>query len=325
MHYTRLLRHGDVNVAIHQRDRAMSRGEDHYAYNRDGSYLSVHQRLLKLHGKALLYKCVDCGERASQWSYDRKCPDERIDSKIGVPYSVDLDRYEPRCVPCHKRFDLLAINGPRLRTICPVCLNPVNLQGDGSVGSHRDGVGVRCIMVGRQPPPWDEGSTREAVGNRSGGVCEYCRRSRATEKHHRVSRGVGGRWTPGGVLDLCSSCHRTATNNPEWAYNLGVSLRSTQDPEMVPVVRDDLTTFQPSSFVTQPLPRPLRLSSDKRAAIEAGLREGASWRSIASRCGVARKTIRRIVEEARDSPPCLGGRDDQRKGAKARRVASDHT
>ena len=48
--------------------------------------------------------CVDdCGNRAAHWSYDYSDPSELIDPR-GV-YSPNPDRYQPRCIPCHTRFD----------------------------------------------------------------------------------------------------------------------------------------------------------------------------------------------------------------------------
>lgn len=251
MHEARVRRHGDPHKVIPVQERKLPKGERHYNYNRDGSFATVHQRLAKVKGPAAKHRCVDCGKPATHWSYDRQCPDERIDSKIGVPYSIDLDHYQPRCVPCHKRMDLRALNGPRLRTLCPVCDNEANLQRDGSVGSHKDGTGAKCVMVGRRPAPWDERSTRVAVTNRSGGICEWCQKRRATEKHHRVSCGTGGLWTPAGIIDLCNPCHREATEHPNWAKPLGLIVKSGKDPEKVPVIREDSTVFQPTSLVTR--------------------------------------------------------------------------
>lgn len=42
---------------------------------------------------------------AAHWSYDHLDSQQKIDAECG-PYSTDLDRYVPRCVPCHKKHDL---------------------------------------------------------------------------------------------------------------------------------------------------------------------------------------------------------------------------
>ncbi|MEP9384531.1 hypothetical protein [Nocardioides sp. KR10-350] len=68
------------------------------------SYAAVHSRLQRRRGSAWGWACVDCGEHAEEWSYDGGDPDERVDAK-GRRYSLDLSRYVPRCVPCHRRLD----------------------------------------------------------------------------------------------------------------------------------------------------------------------------------------------------------------------------
>jgi hypothetical protein len=84
---------------------------------------------------------------------------------------------------------------------------------------------------------WNEADTRQTVPARSGGVCERCLQCRATEMHHRKSRGVGGKWSPANVLHACHDCHMWITNHPEEAYLNGWSVRSHDDPQQVPVQR----------------------------------------------------------------------------------------
>lgn len=71
------------------------------------SYDGVHKRLHREKGKANTFPCADCGERASEWSYDGGCPDELYETLVKVPvaYSVDQSRYSPRCLKCHRRRD----------------------------------------------------------------------------------------------------------------------------------------------------------------------------------------------------------------------------
>lgn len=94
--------------------RNMPTGEHHKNWTgSNATYAAVHQRIKNTCGSASKYKCVDCGNIARQWSYDRNDPNERLDfiySKNPIPYSVDLKKYSPRCVSCHKKFDLGAIN-----------------------------------------------------------------------------------------------------------------------------------------------------------------------------------------------------------------------
>lgn len=67
-------------------------------------YSAIHERLASTRGKATLYSCVDCGGCARDWSYTEDDPNELKDSK-GLRFSRDLERYVPRCVSCHKRYD----------------------------------------------------------------------------------------------------------------------------------------------------------------------------------------------------------------------------
>lgn len=76
-------------------------------------YTTVHERLKSDRGSASSYACADCGNPAQHWSYDHADPNELVDFKLtsrGIAYSLDQNRYQPRCVPCHKIFDLERIN-----------------------------------------------------------------------------------------------------------------------------------------------------------------------------------------------------------------------
>jgi hypothetical protein len=104
-HATRLRRHGDPDVCIQPDDRKKLLGPDHPAWTGDAvTYDGAHGRVYALKGSASNYSCVDCGMSAKHWSYDHADPDERPGPP--APYSVNPDHYTPRCVACHKRFDL---------------------------------------------------------------------------------------------------------------------------------------------------------------------------------------------------------------------------
>lgn len=80
-------------------------GPENSAWTGDqASYSAMHLRVRGEKGRASLQVCVDCGRVAQQWSYDRSDPDER--TSADGPYSVSINHYEARCIPCHKRFDL---------------------------------------------------------------------------------------------------------------------------------------------------------------------------------------------------------------------------
>jgi hypothetical protein len=109
-HWTRLRRHGDANTVLPQ--GCFLTGDQSPGWAGDAiTYAGMHHRVRATLGLAKLLACADCGAPARHWSYDRTDPNEK-QSELG-PYSTDLAHYEPRCVPCHKRFDLDAIREGR--------------------------------------------------------------------------------------------------------------------------------------------------------------------------------------------------------------------
>lgn len=123
--------------------------------------------------------------------------------------------------------------------ICPVCLAVISPNDCGAVLAHLTVVGRVCPMSGKPMPKWTERATREAVVGRSNGICEYCGYARASDMHHRKSRGVGGKWHPANIIHLCRPCHATATANPEDARIKGLIVEHHRDPSTVLVVRPD--------------------------------------------------------------------------------------
>lgn len=74
-------------------------------------YGAAHWRLQHLRGSAAAHPCADCGAPAEHWSYDHSDPDELVEShgvNAGLRYSLDVGRYDARCVSCHRKFDLAA-------------------------------------------------------------------------------------------------------------------------------------------------------------------------------------------------------------------------
>lgn len=111
-HATRVRRHGSPAI-VHPLAQPRH-GAENRAWTGDAAtYNAVHYRLRNLRGSAAELECVDCGEQARHWSYDHLDPAEQ-QSEYG-PYSVDLEHYQPRCVPCHRRTDSEA----KARTIRP--------------------------------------------------------------------------------------------------------------------------------------------------------------------------------------------------------------
>lgn len=82
------------------------------------TYEYAHCLVQKARGLARQHRCADCGQRATQWSYDHTDPAGLV-SPTGLRYSADVSCYQPRCIPCHRIFDrkhrtaeLQAIAGP---------------------------------------------------------------------------------------------------------------------------------------------------------------------------------------------------------------------
>lgn len=76
---------------------------------------------------------------------------------------------------------------------------------------------------------------KQEVADRSGFVCEICRRARAVHPHHRKLRSQGGRHEAANLLHLCSACHSTVHASPDRSYSLGYLVRGWADPAQVPV------------------------------------------------------------------------------------------
>jgi hypothetical protein len=98
-HYARFAKHGSPDV-IGAGGRPL-----------DGDYpryTAIHKRLTRARGAARQHTCVDCGGRAREWSYDNQDA-HAVHGQVGrfvCAYSLDLDHYEPRCTPCHRKFDM---------------------------------------------------------------------------------------------------------------------------------------------------------------------------------------------------------------------------
>lgn len=110
-HKTRVDRHGDPSVFVPYSERDMPKGASNPRWTgAQASYYAIHQRLKRARGRARAHRCTDCSGPASQWSYTRTNGPGHRECEIG-PYSVDLADYDPRCVSCHKKFDLRESGG----------------------------------------------------------------------------------------------------------------------------------------------------------------------------------------------------------------------
>lgn len=101
-HETRYRRHGDPLVV--RQPRVHSGAANGWWSGDAVTYSGAHDRVRHARGAASGHLCADCGGQASQWSYDHADANEKPSTE--GPYSADVEHYEPRCVPCHKAFDL---------------------------------------------------------------------------------------------------------------------------------------------------------------------------------------------------------------------------
>jgi hypothetical protein len=101
MHTARLRRNGTLERLTPRRHR----GQSHHSWAGDAiTYNGAHLRVRSQRGPAKKHSCVDCGAKAKQWSYTHTDPAE-LNGEEGA-YSADPGFYVPRCVSCHKKFDL---------------------------------------------------------------------------------------------------------------------------------------------------------------------------------------------------------------------------
>ena len=105
------VRAGDLN-----RGTATTCGDPRLRHRLDtAGYSAAHGRVRSDRGPASAHACTDCGRPAYHWSYDHDDPDELHEDVRGlrVAYSLNGDHYSPRCVSCHKVFDLGRLDAAR--------------------------------------------------------------------------------------------------------------------------------------------------------------------------------------------------------------------
>lgn len=99
---TSVVRTGDLNRGVE--DITCGDTRAHRRSDNPG-YTAAHQRVRADRGLLSYQSCIECGAAAQHWSYDHTDPNE-LHTDEGYAYSADPTHYSPRCVPCHKRFDL---------------------------------------------------------------------------------------------------------------------------------------------------------------------------------------------------------------------------
>lgn len=84
-------------------------GHRHHLTQDVVTYAGAHDRVKRKRGSASEHLCVDCGGQAEDWSYDNADRDEMVAAPgtwgAGMRYSQKIEHYQPRCTPCHARFD----------------------------------------------------------------------------------------------------------------------------------------------------------------------------------------------------------------------------
>lgn len=107
MHLSRYYKHGDPTVVLPITGRPTLGDVPQFD--------AIHKRLSRARGSASKYPCVDCGKDAQEWSYNQSDPAELYQAfgAAQVPYSLDINNYDPRCISCHRKFDGTGRNRPR--------------------------------------------------------------------------------------------------------------------------------------------------------------------------------------------------------------------
>ena len=67
-------------------------GEKHWNWTPKPSLLALHKRIYRKHGPASNHPCIDCGQKAKDWSNTGK-------------YTDRIEDYVPRCRSCHIKHD----------------------------------------------------------------------------------------------------------------------------------------------------------------------------------------------------------------------------
>lgn len=106
LHYGRWERNGDPLVVLPS-SASLPADQNCKWQGMDVTYGGAHSRVRTINGPASARACVDCGQQADQWSYDRLDPDERIepDDPKRMAYSAKVEHYQARCNSCHWKID----------------------------------------------------------------------------------------------------------------------------------------------------------------------------------------------------------------------------
>lgn len=99
-HLTRWEKYGDPSVVGERLGRPLK--------GQYPTWAAIHKRLERQRGRASQRACVDCAGPAKEWSYNGSDPGQLVGmfGRSSLAYSLDLTNYDPRCVRCHRVYDL---------------------------------------------------------------------------------------------------------------------------------------------------------------------------------------------------------------------------
>jgi len=98
-HYHRWQKYGDALTPLTRRPSGSS----------EVGYKTAHGRVRRKRGSPSLYECVGikCAKQAEDWAYIHGSSNEKKDLYRGfiLPYSPDVNDYQPMCRLCHRAYD----------------------------------------------------------------------------------------------------------------------------------------------------------------------------------------------------------------------------
>jgi hypothetical protein len=180
-------------------------------------YVTVHNRLSRQRGPARAWTCVLCPKQAQEWSYDHRCPNERIEHRNGkaVPFSEDLDRYQPVCKGCHSKRDRWGVcDWPTCMVEDCTTLTQLSYCTRHWVGPQR----AQGLPLGRALGTDDEDGRRRNNGRRTNEVvatfthkeCKSCNKVKSVAGFS--TRGTAARHRPDPYKAICLVCDRVRAN-----------------------------------------------------------------------------------------------------------------
>lgn len=148
-----------------RRNRQFGSPEGVSTYRDDAAfagYVGAHDRVVSLRGKAREHTCVGCGGDAADWSYVGGCADEQVQVgglNDGDAYCAHVEHYEPRCKPCHKRYD-----GHTALTLEQDSEVRVRYAAGETISQLASAYGVSMMTIHRRVRDISRGTRKKRVG-----------------------------------------------------------------------------------------------------------------------------------------------------------------